>query len=150
MARYLDVCRFGVVSLSRLATCTPALQRLMTEAIRRAPKWLDFGIECGHRDEAAQNAAFASGNSKKRWPEGEHNRLPSRALDIRPSSPFTAHDWQDQARFGRIMGFIECVAVDLGIPVRLGLDWNRDGRSIDETFKDLGHIEDESREWELA
>jgi hypothetical protein len=144
MARYLDVCRFGVVSLSRLDTCTPALQRLMKEAIRRAPKWLDFAIECGHRGEAEQNAAFARGTSKKRWPDGEHNSLPSRALDIRPAAPFSAEDWNDRVRFARIVGFIEGVAADLGIPIRVGLDWDRDGRSIDESFVDVGHIEDES------
>jgi len=142
MARYLDVCRFGVLSAYQLSSCTPALQRLLTEAIRRAPKWLDFAILCGHRNEVDQNKAFADGQSKKRWPDGEHNHLPSRAVDIRPASPFNAADWQDQVRFGRIMGFIEGVAVDLGIPIRLGLDWNRDGRSIDETFKDLGHLEE--------
>lgn len=144
MARYLDVCRFGVISLHNLSTCTPALQQLFGEAIRRAPKWLDFAVICGHRDEREQNAAFAKGTSKKRWPDGEHNKLPSRAVDIRPALPFSMEDWNDRLRFARLVGFIECVAVDLGIPIRLGLDWDGDGRSIDETFEDLGHIEDES------
>ncbi len=142
MARYLDVCRFGVVSLSNLSSCTPALQRLLNEAIRRAPKWLDFAVTCGHRNEADQNAAFANKTSKKRWPDSKHNTQPSRAVDIRPASPFNAGDWQDRIRFARIIGFIEGVAVDLGIPIRSGLDWDMDGRSLDETFLDLPHLEE--------
>lgn len=142
MARHLDVCRFGVTSVYQLSTCTPALQRLLNEAIRRAPKWLDFAVTQGHRGEADQSAAFAKGTSKKRWPDSKHNTSPSRAVDIRPASPFNPEDWNDKLRFARIVGFIEGVAVDLGIPIRSGLDWNMDGRSLDETFLDLPHLEE--------
>ena len=142
MARYLDVCRFGEASEAQLITCSPGIQLVMREAIRRAPRWLDFGIICGFRGEEAQNAAFASGNSKKRWPDGDHNIYPSKAVDIKPAKPWVPRDWNDTARFARIVGFIEGVALDVEVLIRVGLDWNGDGRSIDETFKDLGHIEE--------
>jgi len=140
--RYLDVCRYGVASEAQLQTCTPRMQTLMREAIRRAPRWLDWAVLCGWRNEADQNEAFRTGRSKKRWPDGDHNVYPSRAVDIRPVQRFVAKDWNDVARFARTVGFIECVSIDLDIPIRLGLDWNGDGRTIDETFKDLGHIEE--------
>lgn len=144
MTRYLDVCRFGTISNYNLSTCSANLQRLMDEAIRRAPKWLDFAITCGHRNEADQNAAFNAKpqRSKKRWPDSKHNTLPSKAVDIRPASPFNPEDWNDRLRFARLIGFIECVAVDLGIPIRVGLDFSGDGRSLDESFLDLPHIEE--------
>ncbi len=141
MTLYIDACRFGTISAYNVSTCTFSLQRLLQESIRRVPSWLDFAVICGHRNQADQDAAFKAGRSKKRWPDGEHNRSPSWAADVRPASPVTAADWGDRLRFARLMGYIEAVAVDLAIPVRLGLDWNRDGRSIDETFEDLGHIE---------
>jgi peptidoglycan L-alanyl-D-glutamate endopeptidase CwlK len=142
MTRYRDECRLSTISAYNLSTCTPGLQRLIGEAIRRAPRHLDFAVTCGHRDQADQDAAYRKGTSKKRWPESKHNRLPSRAVDVRPASPFSAEDWNDRIRFARLIGFIEGVALDLGIPIRLGLDFDGDGRTIDETFVDLPHIEE--------
>lgn len=142
MTRYLDVCRFGAVSDYNVSTCSPNLQRLLREAIRRAPKWLDFAVTCGHRNQWDQEKAFREGTSTKRWPDSKHNQEPSRAADIRPASPFSSKDWNDRLRFARIIGFIEAVALDLDIPIRLGMDWNRNGQTIDETFVDLPHIEE--------
>lgn len=140
--KYLDVCRLGTISEYNLSGCSPNLQRLIRDAIRRVPKWLDFAVTCGHRNQADQDEAYRKGTSKKRWPDSKHNSLPSRAVDIRPASPFNAEDWNDRLRFARLLGFIESVAIDLGIPIRLGMDWNGDGRSLDETFIDLPHIEE--------
>lgn len=140
--RYLDVCRFGTISEYNLSSCSPPLQHLLREAIRRAPKWLDFAVTCGHRNQVDQDKAFREKKSKKQWPDSKHNSLPSRAVDIRPASPFNSEDWNDKLRFARIIGFIECVAVELGIPIRVGLDFSGDGRSIDETFLDIPHIEE--------
>lgn len=123
------------------STLCLGLQQLFSEAIRRAPRHLDFALVCGFRGEDAQTRAFAEGKSQKRWPDSKHNVYPSTACDIRPASPFVSKDWEDKVRFGRIVGFIECVSLDLGIGIRCGLDWNSDGRSIDERFPDLGHIE---------
>jgi peptidoglycan L-alanyl-D-glutamate endopeptidase CwlK len=142
MTRYLDVCRLGTVSEYNLSSCTPPIQRLIREAIRRAPRWLDFAVTCGHRNEADQNAALAKGASKKAWPYSKHNSFPSKAVDVRPSSPFTVADWNDRLRFARLIGFIECVAIDLDIPIRVGMDFSGDGRSLDETFIDMPHIEE--------
>lgn len=140
--RYLDVCRLGTISEYNLSTCSPNLQLLIREAIRRAPKWLDFAVTCGFRGQLDQDEAFKKGKSKKRWPNSKHNTMPSRAVDVRPASPFNAEDWNDRLRFARLLGFIEGVAVDLGIPIRLGLDFSQDGRSLDEKFIDLPHIEE--------
>jgi peptidoglycan L-alanyl-D-glutamate endopeptidase CwlK len=142
MARYRDACRLSTISAFNLSTCSPNLQKLIHEAIRRAPKWLDFAVTCGFRGQAEQDAAYRQGKSKKRFPDSMHNTVPSRAVDVRPASPFNAEDWNDRLRFARLIGFIEGVALDLDIPIRLGLDFSRDGRSLDETFVDLPHIEE--------
>src|SRR5262245_9456508 len=140
--RYRDECKLGPISEYNLMTCSPRLQILINEAIRRAPRWLDFAVTCGHRNQVDQEKAFKEGKSKLRWPDSKHNQLPSKAVDIRPASPFTVDDWKDQLRFARVIGFIESVALDLNIPIRLGLDFDGDGKTIDETFVDIPHIEE--------
>jgi peptidoglycan L-alanyl-D-glutamate endopeptidase CwlK len=142
MTRYLDVCRFGTLSEYHRASLTPGLQRLALEAIRRTPRHLDWAITCGHRNQVDQDKAVRDGASKKPWPLSKHNSLPSRAFDVRPAGKFEPKDWNDRLRFSRIIGFIECVAFDIDVPVRLGIDFSGDGRSIDETFIDIPHIEE--------
>jgi peptidoglycan L-alanyl-D-glutamate endopeptidase CwlK len=132
---------FSATSKQRLATCDSRLQLLLNEAI----KHIDFVVVEGHRDEAAQNEAFRKGASKKRWPNGNHNAVPSRAIDIAPYFPDVKIDWNDLVAFGRLMGFIQCLAILHGVKLRFGLDWDGDFRSVNrdpnESFLDAPHIE---------
>lgn len=138
--RFIDECRFSAVSEYNVATCAPRLQLVLRRAIRCVPRYLDFAVICGHRNQLDQDDAFKRGTSKVRWPNSKHNASPSRAADIRPA-PFTQADWKDTVRFGRVVGFVEAIAAELGVPLRAGLDWDMDGRTIDEAFQDLGHVE---------
>jgi len=61
-------------------------------------KRFDITVLCGHRGEAEQNAAYAAGNSKLKWPKSKHNKVPSEAVDIVPY-PI---DWEDTAAFERM------------------------------------------------
>lgn len=58
-------------------------------------KRFDITVLCGHRGEAEQNAAYAAGNSKLKWPNSKHNKTPSEAVDIVPY-PI---NWEDTSRF---------------------------------------------------
>lgn len=135
---------FGNVSKNRLQFCHPKLQRLLTEAMARADRrrTLDFTIVCGHRGEAAQNAALAAGKSTKAWPDSKHNRLPSVAVDVAPYPTV----WGDAPAFARLAGYIQAVADDLDIEIRWGGDWNDNGRTDDERLVDLPHLELTDRE----
>ncbi len=129
---------FGRRSKERLATLHPDLQVILKDAIR----FIDFTIVCGHRDEEAQEEAFAIGASTKRWPESKHNTTPSIAVDVAPWFPTRPHiDWKDDNAFARLFGHIERVAIEHGIEIRWGNDWDRDGGSRDQSFMDGGHIE---------
>jgi peptidoglycan L-alanyl-D-glutamate endopeptidase CwlK len=132
---------FSATSKQRLETCDPRLQELLNEAI----KHIDIVVLEGHRGEAAQNEAFRKGASKKRWPDGNHNSIPSKAVDIAPYFPEIKIDWSDLIAFGRLMGFIQCLAIQRGIKLRFGLDWDGDFRSVnrdpDEGFLDAPHME---------
>lgn len=128
---------FGSASEAQLQTCHPHLQKVLREAI----KYFDFSVVEGHRGKEAQNAAYAKGLSKVRWPNGNHNKSPSLAADIAPY-PI---DWSDKRgaieRFVFMQGVVWACAERLGIKIRLGLDWNRNLDMRDETFRDYPHVE---------
>ena len=125
--------RFGSRSESRLATIDPDL----VEVLRDAIKVYDFTIICGHRTEEAQNEAFATGASKTRYPDSKHNSFPSDAVDVAP----WPINWHDSLAFARLAGIIEACAHKRGVPIRLGMDWDGDGGSKDQSFMDVGHLE---------
>lgn len=129
--------KFSRASEAQLATCHPDLQAVLRKAI----EYVDFTVLEGHRGKEAQNAAFAKGLSKVRWPNGNHNKLPSEAADVAPYPV----DWRDKttsiARFAFISGAIYVAAQQLGIKIRFGWDWNRNLDPRDETFMDWPHVE---------
>ncbi len=134
---------FSEVSKQRLATCDLRLQRIMYEAI----KYVDFTVLEGFRDRDAQNEAVAAGKSQKPWPTGNHNSFPSRAVDIAPLSSQLGDklSWKDVVAFGRLMGYVDCIAKRQGVKLRFGLDWDGDFRTVgqdpDEKFLDAPHVE---------
>src|SRR5687768_11435850 len=83
--------KFSQASIDKLATCHPDLRVLFNEVI----KHFDCTISDGHRGEAAQNKAFDEGKSKLRWPNGNHNKLPSMAVDVYPY-PVNLHPSTDK------------------------------------------------------
>lgn len=124
---------FSASSQAKLSTAHPDLQRLFVKVLQT----FDCMILEGHRDEATQNKAFAEGKSKLKWPNGEHNTLPSRAVDVAP----TPLDWNDTQRFYYFAGYVMATAQMMGIKIRWGGDWNQNTQTKDETFKDLVHFE---------
>lgn len=117
--------QFGPVSLSRLATCHPDLQRLAGAVIQL----VDIVVLCGHREQAAQDAAYETGASKLRWPQSAHNTLPSNAVDM-ARYPLL---WTDTASFVSLAAIVKSTANQLGIAIIWGGDWS--------TFKDLDHYQ---------
>lgn len=134
----------GVSSNRELDTVHWKLQRLFREVDKRLSrrKLMDIVVVCGHRGEAAQEAAFAAGNSKKHWPDSKHNELPSNAVDVAPYPV----DWKDKLSFARLAGYVFAVADELDIEVRWLGDGNQNGKSDDESFLDIDHFELTERE----
>jgi len=124
--------RFGKRSQAQLSTCHPDLQAVLTEAI----KHVDFSVLEGYRGKELQNKYYNEGKSKLKFPQGKHNTSPSLAVDIAPY-PI---DWNDLKRFGAVAFFIKGIAVQQGIRLRLGADWNGDFK-FKEKFLDLPHME---------
>ena len=125
--------RFGKTSKRRLATCDNGLQNLFYEVVTH----FDCSILVGHRGEEDQNKAFDEGKSQVLCSKGKHNSNPSTAVDVAPY-PI---DWDDRERFIYFGGFVKGVALEMGIPLRWGGDWDNDTQLKDQKFNDLVHFE---------
>ena len=127
---------FGGSSRAQLATCDARLQRIAHKVLRIK----DHSIIKGHRPQNEQDNAFASGASKLLWPKGKHNKLPSLALDARtyPVPPTEKELREDQLY---LLGLYKGIASEMGIPLRTGADWDRDGEIADNGFDDFFHAE---------
>ena len=100
----------------------------------------DFTIVWGHRNKAAQEQAFLSGNSGKRWPDSRHNSTPSTALDFAPWVD-GGIPWNDTHAFAVIGGMFIAAGADLGTPIIYGGDWDMDGLTTDQRLMDWGHVQ---------
>jgi len=127
--------RFSKRSLRKLATCHPDLQRLFREVI----KHFDCMVGEGYRGKQRQASLFNQGRSRLEFPNSEHNKVPSRAIDAAPWPV----DWTDRDRFHFFAGFVLSEAIKLGIPIRWGGCWS--GNWVNgfrnNKFDDLAHFE---------
>lgn len=125
---------FGKTSKRRLSECDDDLQRLMLEAITDKKCPFDFLIVCGYRGEKEQNWSFDNGFSQLRFPDGNHNQKPSKAVDVARYYPSNPHiRWDNEEDFEALTRHIKKIAKRLKIDIVCGIDW--------ETFKDGPHIE---------
>lgn len=124
---------FSQLSLDKLATVDRRLYDLCTDAI----KIMDFTVITGHRDQAEQDADFAAGRSKLKFPNGKHNASPSLAVDL---APFPVN-WKDTSRFYVLAGIMLASAANRGIKIRWGGNWNGDFDLKGNKFNDIGHYE---------
>ena len=125
--------KFGKSSRERLATCDKRLQEVFNEVI----KHVDCSVLEGHRGEERQNRFVDEGKSKVRFPNGRHNAVPSRAVDITPYPV----DWEDRERQPLFAGFVLGLASGMGINLRWGGDWDQDFQVVDNRFDDFPHFE---------
>ena len=125
--------KFGRTSRKRLESCHEDIQYIFNEVV----KHYDCSIVCGYRGKKEQNEAYSKGNSKVKYPNGRHNKLPSIAVDVAPY-PI---DWADEGRFILFAGFVLGVASQKGISLRWGGDWDSDFDLADNEFDDLVHFE---------
>lgn len=130
---------YSVKSRERLNSCHKDLRMIFNAVISH----FDNSILCGHRGEAEQMAAYNSGRSKVKWPNGKHNKTPSMAVD---AAPYPI-DWQDRERFFYFAGYVKGVAEMLHAQgmithrLRYGGDWDMDTEVSDNGFDDLVHFE---------
>lgn len=129
-------------SLRKLETCHVDLQRVVSAVDKK----VGLIVLVGHRTKEEQDKAFAEGRSQKRWPNGEHNKFPSTAVDIAPLVPtglnmWDVHDLRVRCKWWELCYCMLRTAENFGIPVRWGMDWNGDGDITDTRLQDWPHWE---------
>lgn len=117
--------KFSQLSLERLSTCHPDLQRIFNEVIKE----MDCTIVCGYRAEKEQNMAYESGYSQLRFPYSKHNTNPSLAIDVIPYPSL----YSDSKAIYHFAGYVKGIANKLHIPIKWGGEWK--------TLVDLPHYE---------
>lgn len=128
---------FSVSSNAKLNECTGNLQQLFREVVRH----MDCAVTCGHRGQADQDAAYAAGKSKVRYPNGMHNSVPSKAVDVYPYVNGRLSDKTAQCCY--LAGYVMATADRLGIKIRWGGDWDMDTEALtDQQLQDLVHFEE--------
>ena len=124
---------FGTRSKTNLYSADGRWTDIMNVVIQT----VDCSILEGHRGEERQNKLFDEGKSKIRWPNGQHNKIPSNAIDAIP----WPCDWEDIERMRAFAFFVKGVAAAMGHKVRLGADWDGDFTNKDQRFHDIVHFE---------
>jgi peptidoglycan L-alanyl-D-glutamate endopeptidase CwlK len=109
----------------QLRTCDHRLREIFNEVI----KVYDCSIVQGYRGKEDQNRAFEEGKSQLRYPESNHNQLPSKAVDVIPYPS----GYEDIGEFFVLATHVFAVANRLGYKVRWGGHWK--------SFKDYPHWE---------
>lgn len=124
---------YGRASTQNLSTADERLRKLFREVILH----YDCSVLCGYRNEEEQTTAYVNKASTKRFPDSKHNKFPSLAVDVVPY-PI---DWDDIERFRHFQGFVEATAIQMGIKIRCGGDWDMDRDFKDQRFIDMPHFE---------
>lgn len=114
---------FSAKSLALLDKLHPKLKAVLVEAIKET----DFTIMDSMRGRAAQEAAFAKGNSKAHFGDSAHNYDPAVAVDIAPYPV----DFKNIQRFKDLAAIVLRIAKAQGVTLRWGGDWNMDGSTAD-------------------
>lgn len=128
--------KWGARSLVVRSELDPFLQELVDHILEH----VNISLVCGHRNEESQNNSFDAGFSKVRWPDGKHNSLPSKAVDLQPY-PYPDNALKLWATLGYIAGIATEYARQRGRTIRWGGDWDQDGTMTDQNFNDLFHLE---------
>ena len=105
----------GTASRRRLDGAHPLLQKLFAAVAAEAP----ILILDSQRGRAAQERAFALGNSRAHFGQSAHNWAPAVASDVVPD-PL---DWSDARRFETLAALVKATARRLDIPILWGGDW---------------------------
>lgn len=127
---------FGGKSEGQLITCDDKLIFVARKAIIVR----DFSVIEGHRIETLQNHYFDIGTSKLRWPEGEHNDMPSRAYDLWPYPSPTKEDWENREYWIEWSSWYRGFAAGVGVVLISGMDWDNDYDLDDQKFHDGPHF----------
>jgi peptidoglycan L-alanyl-D-glutamate endopeptidase CwlK len=120
------------LSNERLKGVNPKLVDVVKQAATASP--FPIRVTEGLRSAARQNQLYAQGRTKPgkivTWTRNSKHMMQSdgtgHAVDLAPLID-GAIPWSDKTRFRLISDLMQAAAEDVGITVRWGADWNRNG-----------------------
>lgn len=143
--------QFSQASEDLLRGLDPRLVQVMRKALERTP--FDWRIVQTQRSIEQQRAYFAAGTSRinpdayigdlpRLYRDAKHvvgpGQLLARAVDV----CLVGKDPYHIPSLCYLAGVVRCCAIELGVPVRWGGDFDRDGLLLEPgTFHDLPHFE---------
>ena len=146
MTGYILMNVFGIASQAALGTADSNLIIIANRVLSIK----DHSILKGHRPHGEQDAAYYGNpqRSKLKWPDGKHNALPSRAIDVQ-TYPLPQMWEKESRKYNQslreeqlyLLGLYVGVASEMGTMLRTGADWDRDGEIADNGWDDLFHVE---------
>jgi len=130
-------------SMSRLRGVDPKLVQVVQRAIELTTQ--DFLVLCGVRTKEEQAQLYAQGRTKPgpivTWTL-QSRHLPAsdgygKAVDLVPYPV----DWNDLSKFDAIAKAMMTAGEELGVEIRWGADWDRDGVPRERGESDSPHFE---------
>ncbi len=133
----------GPASRANLAGVHPRLIRVVERAIQISP--VDFKVIEGVRTPERQKALYAQGRTKPgqvvTWTlKSNHFKQADgfgHAVDLLPAP----YDWKDLQPFNQVYKAMMTAAKELGVEIRSGMDWDRDGNLREKGEGDSPHFE---------
>jgi peptidoglycan L-alanyl-D-glutamate endopeptidase CwlK len=134
----------GGASLANLKGVHPLLVKVVQRAIQISK--VDFKVIEGVRTPARQKQLYAQGRTapgqKVTWTLNSNHFVNPKtghghAVDLCP----WPIDWNDLKKFDAIGAAMIAAAKELGVPIRWGADWNRNGKPRERGESDSPHFE---------
>lgn len=133
--------KFGTESARKLSTAHPRLQDLFNRVVQD----YDCKILYGVRTAQEQKELVAAGKSKTLNSKHLlHADGFAHAVDVSPypiPDDWGEGNYLEKAKFYNFAGYVLGTAIQMGIEIRWGGDWDQDLDFDDQTFMDLVHFE---------
>lgn len=134
----------GTRSLQRLTGVDDRLVRVVKRAIQITP--VDFTVIEGKRTLVRQQQLYAQGRTDKSKPivtwTMKSKHIDGLAVDVGPLMPDGSDiDWDNKRAFDLISKAMFDAAKELGVPLRWGADWDKDGKPRERGESDSPHFE---------
>jgi len=142
----------GATSLARLEGVHPDLVRVVKRAIQLTSQ--DFTVICGVRTLAEQKRLYAQGRTapgpivtwtlkSRHLPveDAKTGGVYGRAVDMPPYPISWENTPANLARFDTVAKAMFQASAELGVPIRWGADWDRDGKPRERGETDSPHFE---------
>lgn len=131
-------------SLSRLAGVDERLTSVVARAIEISK--VDFMVVEGVRTRARQEALYAQGRTKPgkivTWTlNSNHFPNPKTGKGQAVDLLVAPYDWQDGPQWQAMADAMFAAAKELGVKIRWGADWDRDGKPREKGETDSPHFE---------